>query len=150
MVSVIAHELAESRPELQIPPFISIGGGSEGPGFLGMAWAPFSVNANGDVRNLNMGMDPGRLTRRMQALSLLESGFIKENRGIAASEHAKVLDKTLSLMTSKQMAAFKVNGEPGTSSGKIRPQQFWPRLPDGQTSGRSGRSVCRSQPRRLG
>ena len=110
--SVVAHELAESRPELQIPPFVSIGGGSEGPGFLGMSWAPFAVNSNGDVRNLNMGMEPGRLTRRMQALSLVESGFIKENRGTAAAEHAKVLDKTLSLMTSKQMAAFKVEGEP--------------------------------------
>ena len=110
--SVIAHELAQSRPELEIPPFVSVGGGSEGPGFLGMAWAPFSVNSNGDVRNLNMGMDPGRLTRRMQALAMMESGFIKENRGTAADEHAKVLDKTLSLMTSKQMAAFKVDQEP--------------------------------------
>lgn len=110
--SVVAHELVASRPQLQIPPFVSIGGGSEGPGFLGMAWAPFAVNSNGDVRNLNMGMDPGKLTRRMQALSILESGFIKERRGIAAAEHAKVLDKTLSLMTSQQMAAFKVEGEP--------------------------------------
>ncbi len=48
----------------------------------------------------------------MQALRLLETGFIKENRGLAASEHAKVLDKTLSLMTSRQMAAFKVDQEP--------------------------------------
>ncbi len=109
--SVISHELAQSRPELQIPPFVSVGGGSEGPGFLGMAWAPFSVNGNGEVRNLNMGMEPSRLTRRMQALSMLESGFIKDNRGIAAAEHAKVLDKTLSLMTSQQLAAFKLDGE---------------------------------------
>ena len=109
--SVIAHELAATRPELKIPPFVSIGGGSEGPGFLGMAWAPFSVNSNGDVRNLNMGMDPGRMTRRMQALAMMESGFIKENRGVAAEEHAKVLDKTLSLMTTQQLAAFKVESE---------------------------------------
>ncbi|MEM9412328.1 MAG: DUF1501 domain-containing protein, partial [Planctomycetota bacterium] len=110
--SVIAHELADQRTDLQIPPFVSIGGGSEGPGFLGMAWAPFSVNSNGDVRNLNMAMDPGRLTRRMQALAMMESGFIKEKRGIAAEEHAKVLDKTLNLMTSRQMAAFKIDSEP--------------------------------------
>lgn len=110
--SVIAHELAAARPELQIPPFVSVGGGSEGPGFLGMSWAPFSVNSNGEVRNLNIGMDPGRLTRRMQALAMLEKGFIKENRGVAADEHAKVLDKTLNLMTSKQLAAFKVDAEP--------------------------------------
>lgn len=110
--SVVAHELAQTRPNLQIPPFVAVGGGSEGPGFLGMAWAPFSVNANGDVRNLNMGMEPSRLTRRMQALAMLESSFIKEKRGEAAAEHAKVLDKTLQLMTSQQMQAFKVNAEP--------------------------------------
>ena len=110
--SVIAHELAKSRASLDIPPFVSVGGGSEGPGFLGMAWAPFSVNANGDVRNLNAGMQPDRLTRRMQALAMMESDFINENRGVAAEEHAKVLDKTLNLMTSQQMQAFRVDQEP--------------------------------------
>ncbi|MDG2185319.1 MAG: DUF1501 domain-containing protein [Mariniblastus sp.] len=109
--SVIAHELAAQRPELEIPPFVSVGGGSEGPGFLGMAWAPFSVNSSGQVRNLDMGISPDRLTQRMQALKLLETGFISEDRGISAREHAKVLDKTLNLMTSKQMAAFKVAQE---------------------------------------
>jgi uncharacterized protein (DUF1501 family) len=48
----------------------------------------------------------------MQALKMMESGFIDSNRGIAAGEHAKVLSKTLSLMTSEQMKAFKVMQEP--------------------------------------
>ncbi len=110
--SVISNQLYSSRSELDIPPFVSIGGASEGPGFLGMAWAPFTVDSNGNVRNLNMGIQPDRLTQRMQALSLLENGFIKQNRGAAAEEHAKVLNKTLNLMTSQQMAAFRVNQEP--------------------------------------
>ncbi len=109
--SVIAHELAAQRPELEIPPFVSVGGNSEGPGFLGMAWAPFSVNSNGQVRNLNMGMEPDRLAQRMKALDKLEKQFIDENRGSAAAEHAKVLKKTLNLMTSEQMKAFRVNEE---------------------------------------
>ena len=110
--AVIAHELAATRPGLEIPPFVSVGGNSEGPGFLGMAWSPFSVNSNGQVRNLDMGIAPDRLTQRMQALKMMESGFINDNRGIAATEHAKVLGKTLSLMTSDQMSAFKVMQEP--------------------------------------
>jgi uncharacterized protein (DUF1501 family) len=110
--SVIAHELADSRSDLQIPPFVSVGGPSEGPGFLGLAWAPFSVNANGEVQNLSMDMQPDRLSRRMQALKLMEARFIRENRGLAAEEHAKVLDKTLALMTSQQMAAFRIDSEP--------------------------------------
>ena len=109
--SVVAHQLIDQRPELEIPPFVSVGGGSEGPGFLGMAWAPFSVNSNGQVRNLDMNMRPDRLTQRVQALKMLESGFIDQDRGIAAEEHAKVLQKTLNLMSSQQMKAFRVNEE---------------------------------------
>ena len=48
---------------LEIPPFVSVGGGSVGPGFLGMTWAPFVVGSNGDVRNLNMEMDANRVYR---------------------------------------------------------------------------------------
>ncbi|HZL90905.1 MAG TPA: DUF1501 domain-containing protein [Pirellulaceae bacterium] len=110
--AVMAHELVDQRTDLQIPPFVSVGGGSVGPGFLGMAWAPFVVNSNGQVRNLDMGIDDSRLIQRMQALRLIETNFISQNRGSAAEEHAKVLDKTLNLMTSAQMDAFKVNKEP--------------------------------------
>ena len=110
--AVISHELIDQRPDLQIPPFVSVGGGSVGPGFLGMAWAPFNVDSNGNVRNLQMGLDESRLKQRMEALALIEKGFISENRGEAAKDHAKILDKTLSLMTSPQMEAFKVAKEP--------------------------------------
>ena len=109
--SIVAHQLAESRSELDIPPFVSVGGGSEGPGFLGMSWAPFSVDSNGRVQNLNMNIRPDRLTQRMQALKMMETGFINDNRGFAAAEHAKVLGKTLNLMSSQQMSAFRVDEE---------------------------------------
>lgn len=111
--SVLAHELIASRQNtLEIPPFVAVGGGSVGPGFLGMAWAPFVVGSNGEVRNLQMGIDQKRLDQRMATLKLIEGNFIKENRGLAATEHAKILGKTEALMTSKQMEAFKVNKEP--------------------------------------
>ena len=114
--AVLSHELMEQRPEgsLEIPPFVSVGGGSVGPGFLGMAWAPFTVSSTGQVRNLDMGLgkEEGRLMQRMAALNMIESGFIDQKRGSAATDHAKILDKTLALMTSKQMEAFKVMQEP--------------------------------------
>ena len=110
--AVIAHETIDQRPNLEIPPFVSVGGGSEGPGFLGMAWAPFVVNSNGQVRNLDMKMDQARLTQRMAALDLIEKGFISQNRGAASKDHMDILKKTLNLMTSKQMEAFKVTKEP--------------------------------------
>ncbi len=110
--SVIAHELAEQVPGLEIPPFVSVGGGSVGPGFLGMTWAPFTVDTNGNVRNLDMGIDPARLAQRMEMLATIENRFIGEKRGGSSDDHMKVLQKTLKLMTSKQMDAFKVSNEP--------------------------------------
>jgi hypothetical protein len=96
---------------LEIPPFVSVGGGSVGPGFLGMTYAPFVVNSNGQIKDLAMGIDQSRVDQRMQLLTSLENGFIKSGRGSAADEHSKVLGKTHALMTSKQMDAFKVAGE---------------------------------------
>jgi len=110
--SVIAHETIAQRPELEIPPFVAVGGGSVGPGFLGMAWAPFTVSSNGQIRDLEMGLGDRRLIQRMAALDLVEKGFISQNRGQAAVDHQDVLKKTLNLMTSEQMRAFRVNEEP--------------------------------------
>lgn len=110
--SVIAHELMHQRPELEIPPFISVGGASEGPGFLGMAWAPFTVSSNGRIRNLEMQLNEKRLIQRMAALDLIETGFISQQRGGSSEDHRKVLKKTLDLMTSAQMEAFRVEKEP--------------------------------------
>ncbi len=110
--SVIAHEMESRVPELEIPPFVSIGGASQGPGFLGMAYAPFQVNANGQIRDLDMNVPWQRMYDRMKLLSALETRFIDERRGAAAEEHAKVLGKTRDLLTSEQMKAFKVRTEP--------------------------------------
>lgn len=110
--SVVAHELISQRPELEIPPFVSVGGAGSGPGFLGMAWSPFSVTSNGRVRNLEMKMSDQRLMQRMAALKMIEDGFASRTQDTPAKEHAKVLQKTFDLMTSDQMKAFKVDEEP--------------------------------------
>lgn len=110
--SVIAHQLIDQRPELEIPPFVAVGGGSVGPGFLGMSWAPFVVDSSGQVRNLQMQLPAGRLQQRMAVLGRMEQQFIQQNRGAAASDHALILDKTLRLMTSQQMQAFRIRLEP--------------------------------------
>lgn len=109
--SVVAHQLENQLGSLEIPPFVSIGGPSEGPGFLGMAYAPFQVDSNGRVRDAKAAVSQGRMSDRMKVLDVLEKRFIREDRGPAAAEHAKVLDNTLAMMTSKQMAAFNVQQE---------------------------------------
>ncbi|WP_146520468.1 DUF1501 domain-containing protein [Stieleria varia] len=109
--ATIAHELIDQRPELEIPPFVTIGGAGAGPGFLGMAWSPFAVTSNGRIRNLNMSIEDARLKQRMYALQEIEGGFANRTKDLPASEHAKVLKKTFDLMTSEQMKAFKVETE---------------------------------------
>ncbi|MGA1617360.1 MAG: DUF1501 domain-containing protein, partial [Pirellulales bacterium] len=99
-------------PDLEIPPFVSVGGGSVGPGFLGMTWAPFVVDSSGRVRNLDMGIDQTRVNQRLEMLATIEKRFIGEERGGSARDHAKVLDRTVKLMTSEQMKAFKIDEEP--------------------------------------
>ena len=117
--AVVAHQLEDQIQELEIPPFVSVGGASEGPGFLGMAYAPFEVNSNGRVRNLQArGVEWERQRDRMKLLESLEKRFIREGRGSAAVEHAKVLSKTYDLLTSQQLDAFKVQSEPESMKEK--------------------------------
>lgn len=110
--SVIAHELEAATSNLEIPRFVSIGGASQGPGFLGMAYAPFQVDTSGRVRDLDPLVEKERQNERFALLAEIEKRFIKQGRGPAATEHAKVLEKTISLMNSEQMKAFEVDSEP--------------------------------------
>jgi hypothetical protein len=110
--SVISHELMSSIPQLDIPPFVSIGGTSIGAGFLGTSYSPFVVNSNGTVRDLDMGIDQSRLDQRLRMLKTIEDKFVNEKRGDYASDHSKLLTKTVKLMTSSQMEVFKISKEP--------------------------------------
>ena len=109
--SVISHELMSTIPQLDIPPFVSIGGASIGAGFLGTSYSPFVVNSNGTVRDLDMGIDQSRLDQRLRMLKTIEDKFVNEKRGDYASDHSKLLTKTVKLMTSSQMEVFKVSKE---------------------------------------
>lgn len=110
--AVIAHELMSQRPELAIPPFVSVGGASEGPGFLGMSWAPLNVSSNGRIRNLDSSLGKERIGQRQIALKAIEDGFIGQRRGNLAEDHRKVLGKTYDLLGSEQMKAYEVDKEP--------------------------------------
>jgi uncharacterized protein (DUF1501 family) len=59
-----------------------------------------------------MGIDQARVQQRLEMLATIEKRFIGEDRGGSAQDHAKVLDRTVKLMTSEQMKAFKVDEEP--------------------------------------
>ena len=110
--AVIAKQLEATRDALEIPPFISIGGNSAGPGFLGLAYAPFVVDSNGRIRNLESETSSDRWQARMNFLNKMETQFIGQRRGLAAGEHKKIIKKTNQLLTSSQMDAFQTSQEP--------------------------------------
>ena len=109
--SVVSYELGPQRPELQIPAFVSVGGSSGSPGFLGMAHAPFVVDRGGQVRNAAGGMSPQRLQQRLRMLESIEDQFIASNRGEMPSAHKDVYKQAVDLMTTPQMGAFKLDDE---------------------------------------
>lgn len=110
--SVVSYELGSKRKELEIPSFVSIGGGSMGPGFLGMSNAPFVVDRSGRIQNADMeGMDRGRLGQRLDMLGAIEESFIRSNRGDSGQAHKDVYQKAVNLMTSDQMRAFQIADE---------------------------------------
>ena len=107
--SLLSHQLR--RDDIEIPQFVTVGGGSMGAGFLGAQYNPFSVNSDGRIRNLDMKVDE-RLIQRAYALDFLETNFINQKRGSLAKDHQSVLKQTFNLLTSEQMKAFKVASEP--------------------------------------
>lgn len=106
--SVISRELENEN--IKIPQFVSVNGGSMGSGFLGAQYAPFVVNSNGRVKNLDIKIDT-RFYQKTRYLSILENNFINSNRGPLSKEHQGVLRKTFDVLTSKQMDAMKVANE---------------------------------------
>ncbi len=113
--SVCSFELGEKLGDFPLPHFMSIGGASQGAGFLGMAHAPFVVNnPGGPIENLRPpgGVDDARMARRLQMLSLVEDSFAGQNRGVAAKDHRAVYTKTVRMMTSAMTRAFSLDDEP--------------------------------------
>lgn len=110
--SVVSYELGSKRKDLEIPAFISIGGGGSSPGFLGMTHSPFLVNTSGQIENADLGgLGLDRLDQRLRMLSSVEDNFIHSQRGESGQAHKDVYVKAVNLMKSKQMDAFKIDQE---------------------------------------
>jgi hypothetical protein len=109
--SVASQQLTDKT--LALPGFISVGRPSEGPGFLGMNYAPFTVQNPGQPpANIRPPDDLGddlRVRRRQQLFYALEEDF--ERRGDAAKSHREIYGKAFSLVASTQGKVFDLRGE---------------------------------------
>ncbi|MCA9049675.1 MAG: DUF1501 domain-containing protein, partial [Planctomycetaceae bacterium] len=136
--SVVSYELGRKRTALEIPSFVSIGGGGGQAGFLGMTHAPFVVGGDGQIRNAPSEDAKRRLPGRLEMLTAVEANFIKSKRGDLPEAHKDVYANAVNLMTSKQMAAFDVNkAEPslGLEAETEQTKALYTPAPNGAANG---------------
>jgi hypothetical protein len=110
--AVVSHELTPK--DLALPGFVSIGRPADGPGFLGMNYAPFTVQNPGlPPTNIRppAGIDELRVHRRQQLFYAVEESFDK--RGEAAKSHKDIYAKAFSLVADKNgKKVFDLSSEP--------------------------------------
>jgi hypothetical protein len=99
--------------EAELPSFVSVGGanGARGPGFLGMKFAPFTVqNPGSPPENIKppQDIDGYRMMSRASMFGAIESGFQGTSKAEkdAAKAHQEVYEKALSLVVSKNKEVF--------------------------------------------
>jgi hypothetical protein len=101
-----------------LPAFVSLGGPSEGGGFLGPANGPFVVLEPGAVpSNLQRPrrVDASREAARLDALRYVEARFAKKTGDAAVAAHAAVIEKAARLMHAPRVDAFDVASEPAAT-----------------------------------
>src|SRR5207248_4935842 len=100
-IGAVASQQITSK-ELALPGFISIGRPADGPGFLGMNYAPFTVQNPGQPpTNIRPPADVEelRVHRRQQLFYAVEDNFAK--RGEAGKSHKDIYGKAFSLVAEK-------------------------------------------------
>jgi hypothetical protein len=131
--SVAAHQIPRlpGYQEISLPGYITVGGG-EGPGFLGMNYAPFNVqNPGAPPENIRPPQILGsseveqmeRTRRRQRLFYTLEDHFMegraphlqdaKERAKFAdaSKSHSEIYQKGFSLVASKEGKVFDLKGE---------------------------------------
>jgi hypothetical protein len=131
--SVAAHQIPRlaGYQDISLPNYISVGGG-EGPGFLGMNYAPFNVQnpgtppenirppqilGSGDIEQME------RTRRRQRLFYTLEDHFMESQAphlsegkerakfADASKAHSEIYQKGFSLVASKEGKVFDLKGE---------------------------------------
>jgi hypothetical protein len=126
--AVASHQIPK---DISLPAFISVGGTADGPGFLGMNYAPFTVqNPGAPPQNIQAPQTLGygeiekaeRVRRRQRLFYELEDGFIasrvphvkgkeRDKFSDASTAHAQIYKKGFRLVASKEGKVFNLNSE---------------------------------------
>ena len=125
-LSYLYSQDAEAMKNMDLPLFISVGGGRVGPGFLGMKYAAFGVQQAGQMpENISPpdSLTPPaggwsreqykelRMARRKVLFDTLEGGLKTNAATDAATAHRDVYGKALELVTSTRKNVFTFNAQ---------------------------------------
>jgi hypothetical protein len=133
--SLVSYQLTPK--ELALPGFISVGRPADGPGFLGMNYAPFTVQNPGmapaNIRPPDtVGADKDRMYRRERLFYSVEDRFIdsvhngikKDPHSEAAKAHSDIYKKAFSLVVSPLGDVFTFNNEKKSTLDAYGPSTF--------------------------
>jgi uncharacterized protein (DUF1501 family) len=111
--SYVARALGASAGEL--PPFVSLGGPSAGPGFLGASYAPLVVDEPGLApKNLVpvSGVGAEREARRISMLDALEARYERDTGDAKVRARRDLYARAVRLAKSPKADLFDVSSEP--------------------------------------
>ena len=111
--AIAAHELPD--PKIEIPQYVALASGRTMPegGYLGNQFNAFRVYQPGrGLSNLQSYVNPARQSDRLEGLDVVSQQF-EQGRTFGAKRtlHQETLDKALTMMSSEQLEAFKLDNE---------------------------------------
>ncbi len=143
--AVAAQELPKltGYSETSLPSYVAVNGAADGPGFLGMTYAPFTVqNAGSPPENIRPPMNVGtgvdadeRIHRRQRVFFTLEDSFAtgraphlsakdRAKFADASKAHGDIYKKGFSLTASKEGKVFDIRNEPTSLMEAYGPNPF--------------------------
>jgi hypothetical protein len=109
--SCLAKELAD--PEFDLPSVVSIGGPTQGAGFLGVDFDPFLVDRPGELpQNVASAVNTARYERRLGLLGKLEEDFGARGGETVVENHRQLYGKAARMVLSPRVKAFEFDSEP--------------------------------------
>jgi hypothetical protein len=117
-IGSVASSILTSK-DMSLPGFIAIGRPADGPGFLGMNFAPFTVQNPGQPPdNIRLPASLGseveqlaRIERRKNLFDAVENNFNQGKRGDAGIAHRDIYKKAFNLVASTEGRVFDLRGE---------------------------------------
>jgi uncharacterized protein (DUF1501 family) len=114
--AILSHELPDGAVEIPQHVSLASGDGFVVPrgGYLGDEYDAFRIFDPGlNVRNMKSGVSDERQQRRLAGLETVSETFRRGRRtSVESTLHQHVIERALTMMSSEQLKAFEIEGEP--------------------------------------